>query len=182
MTDWISYGPRRVPGKEPSVSDEALIVAPQASLRRPNTEETSLAGLPRSFAASASGPAHSRATGERLKNFHSNCDSDGTFVAYEVRLRPLRITRTHAQLESKKLWDQTLGWGSRMHATNVSRGVSSEVVLCTQESSGAEVAWLQAWPRGSRRLSPRGSNLALDAPTTGGGPGQRVVPADAHWR
>jgi len=40
---------------------------------------------------------------------HSNCDSYGTFVAYQVRLGRPRIERTYGQLEAKKLWGSALG-------------------------------------------------------------------------
>jgi hypothetical protein len=41
---------------------------------------------------------------------HSNCDSFGTFKAYEVSLPELKIVRTYDQLEAKKLFHYSLGW------------------------------------------------------------------------
>ncbi|MHB8540029.1 MAG: hypothetical protein ACYDCD_03675 [Candidatus Acidiferrales bacterium] len=41
---------------------------------------------------------------------HSVCDSFGTFKAYEVALPALRIVRTYGQLETKKLFRDSLGW------------------------------------------------------------------------
>lgn len=41
---------------------------------------------------------------------HSNCDSFGTFKAYEVALPELKIVKTYDQIEAKKLFHDSLGW------------------------------------------------------------------------
>lgn len=41
---------------------------------------------------------------------HSNCDSYGTFRAYEVALPELRITKEFAQIEAKRMFSADLGW------------------------------------------------------------------------
>jgi hypothetical protein len=41
---------------------------------------------------------------------HSNCDSFGTFKAYELTLPEMRIVKTLGQLEAKKLFRDSLGW------------------------------------------------------------------------
>ena len=41
---------------------------------------------------------------------HTNCDSYGTFKAYEVALPELRIVKSYDQLEAKKLFHNSLGW------------------------------------------------------------------------
>ncbi len=40
---------------------------------------------------------------------HSNCDSFGTFKAYEVDWRARRITRTFDQIEAKRLFGRSMG-------------------------------------------------------------------------
>jgi hypothetical protein len=40
---------------------------------------------------------------------HANCDSHGTFAAYEVGLTPLRVEGTHGQLDAKRRWAADLG-------------------------------------------------------------------------
>jgi hypothetical protein len=41
---------------------------------------------------------------------HSNCDSYGTFRAYEVALPEVRIIKTYGQIESKRLFGKDIGW------------------------------------------------------------------------
>ncbi len=41
---------------------------------------------------------------------HSNCDSYGTFRAYEVSLPDGRITKSYGQIEAKRLFRGDLGW------------------------------------------------------------------------
>lgn len=41
---------------------------------------------------------------------HTNCDSYGTFKAYEVALPELKIVRTYGQIEVKQLFHGSLGW------------------------------------------------------------------------
>ena len=41
---------------------------------------------------------------------HSNCDSYGTFAAYEVDPADLRIVRTYDQIEAKRRFRPLLGW------------------------------------------------------------------------
>ena len=56
---------------------------------------------------------------------HSNCDSFGTFKAYEVSLPDLRIVKTYDQIEAKKLFRNSLGWEIRDAPDNCIRDPKS---------------------------------------------------------
>jgi len=40
---------------------------------------------------------------------HSNCDSNGTFVAYEFDVSARRVGRRYGQLEVKQRWSEAIG-------------------------------------------------------------------------
>ena len=65
---------------------------------------------------------------------HSNCDSFGTFKAYEVALPELKIVKAYGQIEAKKLFRSSLGWEIKNAPDNCIRDPKSCWVTANHES------------------------------------------------